>query len=74
MRGLELEVDGVGARGQGDGDGVGLQGGEQSWNAREGLGVGEMLALEGGEAVGVFVAGDWEGGPRVEDLGGLWDR
>jgi hypothetical protein len=71
---LELEVGAVRGRGERDVDLAGFlrgaEAGEQVCDARQGLGGGEVLALQGGVFGVVLFGGAGQLGPVVEDFGG----
>ncbi len=71
MQGLELEIGRVAAGRQGQVQPAFAQGLQQLRDTRQGLGGGEMLALQLGVLADVFGARDGELGPGVEDLAGF---
>lgn len=73
VRGLEGVVGGVGGGGEGEVDVAGavLEGLEQEGHAGEGARGGEVARLQGALFLVEEGAGQGEGGPSVEDGGGL---
>lgn len=74
VRGLEVVICRMAACCEGEIHAAFAEGFQEFRHAREGLGGGEMLALQFGDATRVFGAGDGKLGPGVEDLAGFGAR